>query len=107
MTMTATHFTAWLTTDPTCLDGANSDVTVLADDIAGYKSDSNGFETDVPVWTSTGDPLTHAVTTVPAKGGDDGEAMREAADLLEARGWRTAGDWETVPTGYIVTVERV
>ena len=97
--MTTEHFTAWLTTDTTALDGACADVVVLADTDNGYA--------DAPVWESTGDPLTHAVTTVDAREGDPEDAIREAEDLLRASGWRVVGTWAGVPTGSIATVERI
>jgi Phd_YefM. len=85
------HFTAWVTTDPTA-------VVVLAD--------QNNGDDDTPRWESTGDPLMHAVTTVDAHDGSPDDAMREAMELLTAHGWQVSGEWEAVPTGYVVAVER-
>lgn len=96
---TSEHFTAWLTTDSSCLDQGCADVVVLRDELQGEPDDRNA-------WTSTGDPLMHAVTTVDAKDGDAVDAIREAGELLEAHGWERDGDWEAVPTGYIATVAR-
>ena len=93
------HFTAWLTTDPTCLDQACADVVVLADELRGEPDDRDA-------WFSTGDPLFTATTTVDAKDGDQGDAIREAVDLLDAEGWRVDGKWEAVTTGATVTVTR-
>ncbi|TVL89794.1 hypothetical protein [Streptomyces sp. SAJ15] len=105
--MTMTHFTAWLTTDRTCLEDDQCDVTVLADKIAGYEFDSNGFETNTPVWTSVGDPLWYAKTSHTADEDDDQSALEEAEELLEKAGWRLVGGWEAVTTGCTATVERV
>lgn len=94
------HFTAWLTTDTTCLDQPNADVVVLRDQHSGDPDDKTP-------WTSTGEaPVFHGVTRVDAKDGDFDAAIREAEALLHEAGWRTRGGWETVPTGSIVTVER-
>lgn len=92
------HFTAWLTTDPSCLDQACADVVVLADELRGEPDDPNA-------WASTTDQRFKAVTTVDAKDGDHKDAMREATDLLESAGWSLDGAWEANDTGYIVTVE--
>lgn len=97
------HYTAWLTTDPTCLIGDLIDVTVLADTIVTYDVDADGDET--PVWESTGGPLCQATTSVPAKDGDVGLAMCEARELLDEAGWRVIGDWSAVNSGYVATVE--
>lgn len=105
-TAPAEHFTAWLTTDRSCLEGDYCDVTVLADKQMGYESDRNGFETDTPVWTSVGDPLFHAVTTARHDADTDEDATKQAQKLLESAGWRLAGDWDAVTTGCTVTVER-
>jgi hypothetical protein len=103
-TTTATHFTAWLVNDPSCLTGDTCDITVLRDEPVTYRTGSDGQET--PVWGSTGDPLLHADTTVDARDGDIAEAQREAEELLAASGWRVAGGWEATDNAYIVTVER-
>ena len=92
------HFTAWLTTDSTALDQGCADVVVLADQNIG--------DDETPEWSSTRNPLMHAVTTVDAREGNPDDAMREAEDLLHAHGWRTSGEWSGVPTGYVITVER-
>lgn len=89
------HYTAWLTTASSALDTACADVVVLADE-----------ETSPGQWTSTGDPLMQATTTVSARDGNPAEAIREAEQLLVAAGWRIVGNWDAVPTGYTVTVER-
>lgn len=101
------HFTAWVTNDTSCLVGKNVDVTVLADEIVGFETDSSGFETDTPKWGCAGDdPLMHAETTVDAKDGDIDDALREAKELLEAAGWAIDGEWDVTPTSYVVTVIR-
>lgn len=93
------HFTAWLTTDTTCLDGDFADVVVLADELRGEPEDRDP-------WTSTGNPLFQANTNVDARSGDADQATREAEDLLAEAGWTMDGDWEPVPTGCIATVTR-
>jgi hypothetical protein len=93
------HFTAWLTTTRSELDGDDCDVTVLADDVAGWKKGK-------PDWSSTGDLLFHALTGIDASDGDHDEAADRAEDLLAEAGWSTAGSWEATDTGYIITVER-
>jgi prevent-host-death family protein len=93
------HFTAWITTDTSALDQACADVVVLADELQGEPDDPNP-------WSSTGEPLFSAATTVDAAEGDIEDAMREAEELLAAAGWTKASQWESVPTGCIVTVER-
>ncbi|PBC72309.1 MULTISPECIES: hypothetical protein [unclassified Streptomyces] len=98
--MTTTHFTAWLTTDASCLDQPNIDVTVLEDELIGDNPANDG------AWSSQGDPLFHAVTGVPAADSSTGRAEKEAQSLLEAAGWTVEGDWEPVPTGGVVTVSR-
>lgn len=98
------HFTAWLTNDRSALDGDTCDVVVLADEASSYDIDGDGNET--PVWSSTGTPLLAAVTGVDAMDGDPDQAISEAEQLLAAAGWRTTGEWDAVPTGYITTVER-
>lgn len=93
------HYTAWLTTDPSCLDQGCADVVVLADELRGESDDRNA-------WSSTGDPLFSAVTTVDARDGDYQDAEREAEDLLTAAGWKVDGAWVAVPTGATATVTR-
>lgn len=94
------HFTAWITTDTSCLVGDNADVVVLRDELRGEPDDPDA-------WSSTGDPLFSSVTAIRADDGDNDEIIREARDLLESAGWELAdGNWEAVPTGYIATVTR-
>lgn len=94
-----THFTAWITTDPSSLAGDNADVTVLADKVSGWTKGTID-------WASEGEQVFAAVTGVDARDGDDGDSIREGEDLLEAAGWHLVGTWEAVGTGYIATVER-
>jgi hypothetical protein len=101
------HYTVWITTDPTCLDTDGLiDVVVLQDQVVGYRTDDNGVET--PEWGSTGDPLFRAKTAVDATRadpwGDSLDIRAQAADLLEAAGWDVEGQWNLVPTGAIATV---
>ncbi|MGW1468474.1 hypothetical protein ACWCPT_29530 [Streptomyces sp. NPDC002308] len=98
--MTATHFTAWLTTTPSALDQDNIDVVVLEDENIGGDGDEANWA------CAGGDALYTGVTSVPAEDGDVTLATREAVDLLGTAGWDTVGSWEAVDTGYIVTVER-
>ncbi len=104
--MTARHFTAWLVNTPSALDQPCMDVTILEDEIIGY---TEVFGEQQPSWsTDSGKaPAFYAITTVDAQDGDDEDGCTEAEDLMSVAGWRTAGKWEAVDTGYIVTVERV
>ncbi|WP_395103882.1 hypothetical protein [Actinomadura sp. SCN-SB] len=92
------HCTAWLTTDPSCLEQECADVVVLVDELRGEADDSDA-------WASTTDLRFKAVTTIDARDGDREAAMCEAADLLEAAGWSLTGAWTAVDTGYVVAVE--
>jgi hypothetical protein len=92
------HFTAWLTVDPSMVLNGNCDLLILEDEWTG--SD----------WTTkTGtDEEFKAETSVPAETrGDHNAAQAEAEDLMADAGWKTAGDWDQVDSGYVVTVERV
>ncbi|MBB1253065.1 hypothetical protein H3146_06735 [Streptomyces sp. OF3] len=101
--MTARHFTAWLVNDPSCLDTAACDVTVLEDQLIGGDPDSDDD------WsTDSSKPIAfHATTTIDARDGDIDQAISEAEQLMDEAGWKTAGDWKPVPNAYIVTVERI
>ncbi len=98
-----THFSAWLTTDLSALAGRNADITVLPDEIAGYRDEDE----QVPEWMSTGDPVFHAETVCDAVEGDIADAMGQAEELLAEAGWRPVGDWSAIDSGMIVTVEKV
>ena len=103
------HFTAWLTTDSSALEDDLCDVTVLRDEPSGTRTDDFGNETED--WTSVGDPVFYAKTSIRHdQGADDGSgataAEQEARDLLENAGWRLTGSWEAVTTGGTVTVSR-
>jgi hypothetical protein len=100
-----THFTAWLVNDTSALETAACDITILQDEINGYRTDDEGNET-TPEWTSTDTQMFHAVTTVDAKEGDINDAITEATDLMSKAGWTTVGDWEAVDIAYVITVER-
>lgn len=97
------RFSAWITTDPTCLTTDYSDVSVLIDRITGYREDDNGNE--VPDWESTGPEVFSAVTATPATD-DDKDAIDQAEDLLRDAGWQITSTWAAVPTGYVATVTR-
>lgn len=118
--MTRTHFTAWLVNDPSALDQGCMDVTILEDEITGYREGEVGGEynpqtgavdiaqSEEPIWaTAPGKPHAfYAVTTVDARDGDTKDGISEAEDLMGQAGWRVVGDWDTVDNAYIVTVER-
>lgn len=96
---TATHFTAWLTTDSSCLAGDVCDVVVLEDELLGEADDPRA-------WASTSKEHFQVETSVDARDGEHADAIAEAGELLEAAGWRIVGCWEPVGTGYTATVER-
>lgn len=95
-----THFTAWLSTDRSVLEGDDCDVVILADDASGYRDED---ETE-PIWSSTGSPLFHALTGISTDGDPD-EIEKRAEELLAEAGWRIVGRWDAVDTGMVVTVE--
>jgi hypothetical protein len=97
------QFTAWITTDPSCVTTGHCDVIVLMDKITAYSEGPNGDE--IPEWESTGPEVFSAVTTIPCDG-DHKAVIDECETLLNAAGWGTTSDWEAVPTGYIATVTR-
>lgn len=100
--MTATHFTAWLVNDTSCLDQACMDITILEDQLIGGDPDrDDNWSTD-----SSKPQAFHAVTTVDAEDGDFEQAEEEARDLMEAAGWRITGSWQSVDVGAIATVEK-
>jgi hypothetical protein len=99
--MTATHFTAWVTTTTSALDQDNIDVTILEDEEIGDPEGGDG------TWACKGgDALFYAITSVPAEDGDTAQALREAEELMRDAGWTTVGKWDDVDTGCIITVER-
>jgi len=97
------HFTAWITTDASALPHGNIDVTVLADEITGYKGEND----ETPVWGSTGDPLFYAETDIDARDGDRDALIHQAEKMLRDAGWSVAEPWDGVDTGYVATVERI
>jgi hypothetical protein len=100
--MTVRHFTAWLVNDPSALDQACMDVTILEDQLIGANpEDDAAWSTD-----SSKPTALYAVTTVDARDGDAEDGCDEAEDLMREAGWRTVGAWEAVDNAYIVTVER-
>ncbi len=103
----AHHFTAWVTTDRSCLESDYADVQVFADDITqDLGHNSHGSHAWKIEFEMTGDPLMTAVTDVDVTDPDETKDATEAAeDLLEAAGWRVTGTWEAVGTGYIAEVE--
>jgi hypothetical protein len=101
--MSEYRFTAWITTDATCVTNGHCDVVVLIDEITAYSEGPNGDE--IPEWESTGPEVFSAVTAIPCDG-DHEDATGEAETLLNTAGWHRTSDWEGVPTGYIATVAR-
>lgn len=116
--MATTHFTAWLVNDTSALDQDCMDVTILEDEISGYRDGEISGEydphtgeaaieqTEQPIWSSTSQQVFYAVTTVNAKDGDVKDGCDEAETLMAQAGWRIVGDWDAVDNAYIVTVER-
>lgn len=104
--MTDQHFTAWLTTDPGCLDQDHCDITVLQDAITGYNTAEDG--TELPIWSTDimVNPQYYATTRTPAADDSHKQAQQQAAELLTSAGWALAGPWAATPTGYIATVTR-
>jgi hypothetical protein len=85
-------FTAWITTDRSCLFTDLADVVILANDEAG---------------NSTGDPIWSATTT-QRYDGDSEVICNEARELLAAAGWTEVGglDATAVGSGYVIDVEQ-
>ena len=100
--MSEHRFTAWITTDPTCVATGHCDVSVLLDEITAYSEGPDGEE--IPEWESTGPEVFSAVTTIPCS--DHKAATDEAETLLNTAGWHLTSSWDGVPTGYIATVAR-
>lgn len=96
-----THYTAWLTAEPSALDGDCMDITVVQDELIG------GDPAEDHAWISRGPSLFHAVTSVDAVDGDPDDAIREAEELLWEAGWRVVGEWGVTLSAYAVTVARV
>jgi hypothetical protein len=94
--MMTEHFTAWLTTERSCLDGDFMDVSVLRDEPFGEDG-----------WTSTTERVAYGVTMIKASDQLTEAGMAAAVETLELTGWRKAGEWEAVSTGYVVTAERI
>lgn len=91
------HFTAWLTWDPSCLSQPNMDLMVQEDML---------FSENPPRWVA--DPsrplLLHVITSIDARHGDIGLAMREARRLLADADWHVVGTFTPVPSGVIAVV---
>lgn len=101
MTVATSHHTAWITTDASAVPNGNVDITVLRDEITGYKGD----DFDIPVYESTGDPVFYAETDTSVR--DDHEGLTGKAEkALRDAGWTVTGSWDGVDTGYVATVER-
>lgn len=100
--MNTRHFTAWMVNDPSALDQACMDVTVLEDRlIGGDPKNDDDWSTD-----SSKEHAFYAVTTVDAVDGDGQDGCNEAEELLRAAGWETVGAWRATDNAYILTVER-
>lgn len=93
---TAAHYTAWITTDRSALDGDCMDLEVVQDELLG----------DDPTDESARFRF-YAVTSVDARDGDIDDAIREAEELLRDAGWRVVGEWNATPGAYTATVARV
>lgn len=103
MSATAEHHTAWITTDRSALPGDNIDISVLADEPAGYKGEHN----DIPVWQSTGtDPVYYTETTIPVDDSGSDDLFHGVEKTLRDAGWTATEPWEGVETGYVATVAR-
>jgi hypothetical protein len=104
------RYTAWITTDPSCLDAdGRIDVVVLRDEIVGCDVDDDRNE--VPVWSSAGEsPVFSAKTTNDASEDIDWDGpagvYAQVVELLEAAGWSVESPWETIATGAIAVVQR-
>lgn len=103
------HFTAWITTTADCLVGDFCDVSVLRDEVIGYREDWEGNET--PEWSSAGEgPVFTADLAVrhdDRSGDTHGRAIDEAETALRKAGWTVEQrEWESVTTGWIATVSR-
>ena len=101
----ASHYTAFVTTDPTCVDGDYCDLIILTDEILGYRSNENGEDFDQPIWESSGPQVYSAVTAVRLDEDHD-NAIKDATSILNRAGWAVTGPWEAVATGYCATVAR-
>lgn len=81
-----TTFTAWLTNDRSCLDGAYCDLGI---------TDEDG-----------GRPVMYAPLHV-RHDGDDDEQAADADAGLETEGWSRVSDWQAVTTGYTAEVVKI
>jgi len=99
------HYTAWITTTPTELQGDTADVVVLRDEYAGERTGGNGQT--IIEWTSTGSPLFHADLGI--RHDRDPATITDAAeDVLETGGWEViAPRWDPVQTGFVAEVEPI
>lgn len=93
------HYTAWVTTELSCLPDYCADVTVLLDEVAGYNGDG------APVYQSTGQAQFYAETDADVRGELAGLTMK-AEQLLHEAGWNVPGAWVAVETGFVTTVVR-
>ncbi len=101
------HYTAWITTDKSCLTSEYVSLIVLKDEISHHKRDDNGFETDEPVWASKGDPVFSAELPVKADEEEWDKLYESAKSVLADAGWEIVSEWDVVDTGGTATVERV
>lgn len=102
------HFTAWVTTDPSAVEGGIADVTVVIDErvVVGSRYDYDlDDDVDITDWDSTGVAVLVAPTGI-ACDGDDEVILAAARELLGDAGWTLVGGATAVPTGYTITVER-
>lgn len=113
------HYTAWMANDSSIVMGDRMDITILEDEIVGYRQEEVGCEYDmetgeftvereeIPVWESRGPQMFYAGTEVDARDGDAQDGIREAEALMEKSGWKVVGDWEATDNSYIATVEYI
>jgi len=100
------HYTAWVTTDPSCLDGPFAVVVVLQDEIFGYRLDDNGDpDHNAPLWESTGEQMFSATTGVP-HAADGDFILKNATGVLDNWNWTVTTEWQAVTTGYVATAVR-
>lgn len=100
------HFTVWVTTDPSCLEGPYTDVTVIEDEIFGYRLDDNGDPDHTrPLWESSGEWVFNAPTTIRYNADHD-VMLKHALEVLDTNGWIRDTPWQAVNSGYVATVIR-
>lgn len=102
-----TTYTAAIATASDCVLNGYCDVTVLTNEIAGYREDSNGNE--VPVHEASGPMVMNPVDTDVTCDDDDKltKAQDAAETILNANGWTITGTWEIADNAMYAAVERI